>query len=556
MNININTLNESISANVARMFSYPEYVTKTVFWIFAAVLGAVTAYTKRFNVGADGISYLDIAKSYSEGRWSEAVNALWSPLYSWLIAIGFWAIQPPVAYEAALAQLVNYLCFLFQLICFSIFLSTLLRGSSNILRNNWVRICAGCLFLWSNTVLSSFHRLGPDSLAAALIFVALTLILNIQNGRDNWRTFIALGVVLGLAYYAKSPMFPLGCVYLVYAGTIAANKRGVLNRLVGGFAVFFLLCSPFIIALSVKEGHLTFSEAGRINYLWRVNGVPDSHFQGDAVHGWPLHPTRRIYETPPVLEFGSPISATYPVWYDPIYWYKGVNPVFDLDQQITAFRRNCAVLIGIFNGILGLTMIALLLSLAFGQGTDGARSSIRNLPVLFLCLFSICTYLIIHLEPRYITAFLIAIVAVLSFSLDMRSSKRSFAIAAAIILPTLLSIGAKQIGNVRAEMDKRNFGAGPETIRILPGERLGIVFSEAANAAWVRAAGARIIAEVDTGDRDLFWNLPNAHRTGVMNAFEGAGVDVVVSSAPPESADAVGWEELFDTPFFAKRLSK
>lgn len=34
----------------------------------------------------DEISYISIAHHYSTGNWNEAINAYWSPLYSWLIA--------------------------------------------------------------------------------------------------------------------------------------------------------------------------------------------------------------------------------------------------------------------------------------------------------------------------------------------------------------------------------------------------------------------------------------------------------------------------------------
>ena len=39
-------------------------------------------------MGPDGISYLDIGDAYLRGDWYVAVNAMWSPFYSWLA--GFW----------------------------------------------------------------------------------------------------------------------------------------------------------------------------------------------------------------------------------------------------------------------------------------------------------------------------------------------------------------------------------------------------------------------------------------------------------------------------------
>ena len=32
---------------------------------------------------SDGVSYLDIGDAYFRGDWKAAVNAYWSPVYSW-----------------------------------------------------------------------------------------------------------------------------------------------------------------------------------------------------------------------------------------------------------------------------------------------------------------------------------------------------------------------------------------------------------------------------------------------------------------------------------------
>ena len=58
-------------------------------WLAAIVLGGVQAWAGRFPVGEDGVSYLDIADSYLRGDWHNAINAYWSPMYSWLLAAAF-----------------------------------------------------------------------------------------------------------------------------------------------------------------------------------------------------------------------------------------------------------------------------------------------------------------------------------------------------------------------------------------------------------------------------------------------------------------------------------
>src|SRR5260370_12435591 len=39
-----------------------------------------------YNIGPDATAYASIAGNYAAGRWMEAVNSHWSPMFSWLLA--------------------------------------------------------------------------------------------------------------------------------------------------------------------------------------------------------------------------------------------------------------------------------------------------------------------------------------------------------------------------------------------------------------------------------------------------------------------------------------
>src|SRR5687768_6759202 len=51
-----------------------------------AVWGARVIPGWRYQMNPDGVSYLSIASKYLAGHFGDAVNAYWSPLYSWLLA--------------------------------------------------------------------------------------------------------------------------------------------------------------------------------------------------------------------------------------------------------------------------------------------------------------------------------------------------------------------------------------------------------------------------------------------------------------------------------------
>src|SRR5687768_8808667 len=48
------------------------------------LLGALQLWFYRYDQNNDGMHYLDIARKYAQGDFAGAVNAFWSPLYSWL----------------------------------------------------------------------------------------------------------------------------------------------------------------------------------------------------------------------------------------------------------------------------------------------------------------------------------------------------------------------------------------------------------------------------------------------------------------------------------------
>src|SRR5688572_4382331 len=59
---------------------------------FLAAAWAVSAY--RYQINPDAISYISIAQKYLAGDFGAAINAYWSPLYSWLL-MPFLAIGIP-----------------------------------------------------------------------------------------------------------------------------------------------------------------------------------------------------------------------------------------------------------------------------------------------------------------------------------------------------------------------------------------------------------------------------------------------------------------------------
>jgi hypothetical protein len=76
----------------------------------------------------DGISYLDMGDAYFRGDWKMAINAQWSPLYSWIIALGLHIFHPTLRWEFIIVHLMQFFIYLLTIFCFHFFLMEVING--------------------------------------------------------------------------------------------------------------------------------------------------------------------------------------------------------------------------------------------------------------------------------------------------------------------------------------------------------------------------------------------------------------------------------------------
>jgi 4-amino-4-deoxy-L-arabinose transferase-like glycosyltransferase len=197
------------------------------------------------------------------------------------------------------------------------------------------------VFLWSSLSLISLERVSPDILMAGFLYLAVGILLQIQVNPKSFALFVGLGVVLGLGYLAKAPVFLLAFVFLVVSGILAASWCKAAPRVLAAGLAFLALSAPWFLALSHAKGQFTFGDSGKVNYVLLVNrSTPTWYFQDLGTAGGQfLHPVRKIFDNPPIYEFSTPVGGTIPVWYDPSYWADGAKPPFLLKRQISVGVR-------------------------------------------------------------------------------------------------------------------------------------------------------------------------------------------------------------------------
>lgn len=577
---------------------------RAAFWVVCIGLGLVQAWQYRNYVHSDGLAYLDIGTAYWRGDWKTAVNAHWSPLYSWLLGLAMGVFKPPMLWEASVAHLLNVGLLAFVVGCFDFLLRELSRYEADrgavsddaAMIPAWalVVICYS-VFMWSALDLITVYMVMPDLCVAGFIYAAFGLLVRLRRGASDWRTAALFGATLGLGYLAKSAMFPLAPIFLATAAF--AVDRPARLRVVGTAAIGFLVVAgPYVAVISQAKGRLTFGESGRYNYARHVGGiVAPVHWHGEPLGtGTPIHPTRKILDSPSVYEFGEPVGGTYPPWHDPSYWYEGASYNFHVGRQLTVLARNLKLYAKLVLGEqlpssqpLDRAGTALLLVLVYAGGK--MVQSVRGLSdhwfVVIPAVAALGMYALVHVEPRYVAAYFTVLAITACFSLRVsrgHASRRLVTAVAAVILtvwvvpscyaaarmlPTLLSGQDPQ-----GEIFQWRIADALRRSNARPGDRFGFI-GEEFRFHWARMVGGRVVAEIRQlrvpereviyadakevraaaaavpRDVDTFWEGDTRLRMRAMEAFRSAGASVIVADRVPDSAIAEGWVRITGTRY-------
>lgn len=567
--------------------------------IVSCCLVALDLWANRDLFDPEGITYLDMANAYRRGDWRAALIGMWSPSYSWLLALMMFFFNPSAQWEFTAVHALNFFIYLVALASFSVFMWELLRANKETAANgrlpDWSWLVLGySLFTWSTIRLMPPHLPEPDSIVCALVYLIFAMLFRIRMGSVTLGESIFLGVLLGLGYLTKAVMFPMAFVFIGVALMLAGRSAKKLYKILVAFSVFLLLSLPYTVVLSDANERWMFSDAGRLNYAWHINQVKRwSHWQGEeAGHGTPVHPTRKIYDNPPMYEFGTPFEVTYPPWYDPSYWYEGVKVTVDLQRELSVIVRNTTALLFFLANSTGPatpnrpayysidnrldTTIGSLLTLCcvLVLANLGRLSVFRGIAEHWFVVVPIGAvlgaYALLLFEGRYIAAYVVVLWMVLFRSVAIphsEESKRIFTAvlaSAALITAITLAMGTGrevihavryfvngnteapflQSGYTNWKVAKYLHNAG-----LRAGERVGAV-GWTYSAYWARMARVHIVAEVPDEGAMAFWLSDTAKRAVVMQLFRDVGAKAVVGKGVPAGSAPVNWQHIGDTEYY------
>lgn len=208
-----------------------------IWWGISLILGIFSLWFVKYVIYSDGVSYLEIASGYRSGNWHEALNAYWSPLYSWILAIVESLLRPAAAWEVTMLHLVNFLAFAGSLFTFRFFLRQLgalvtdRGGLQSVEQLRAWQTIAYALFLWAGLVLTPLRLVTPDAMTNLLLYAIAGVVIRIRRVSAGPRQFALLGFLFAFATsparrFLSRRWFSLGRCFARFLRS--AGLRGIL----------------------------------------------------------------------------------------------------------------------------------------------------------------------------------------------------------------------------------------------------------------------------------------------------------------------------------------
>lgn len=559
---------------------------RTLGVLVAALFGCISAWKGRFDMDPDGMSYLDVAEAYARFDWANALNSIWSPLYSLMLIPVLSGLKSDAYWEFPLVHGANLLVYLGALGALTYCLRQLVlyrhwRAASETSPAavravpDWLVYAVGyVLFMWAALIAVGVTSVTPHMTMVALLLLTTGLLLQLRMHPEAWRHWVAFGFVLGLTYLARPQTLVFVMVYFMLAVLplpAGWDAKRVMLRSALAVAIFAIVASLYAVPLFVVKKQIAGRDLVRLNYAWYVNNVFIRHWQGDPPYGSPLHPTRVLLTAPTVFEFDGPVGGTYPPWYDPSYWYRGVEPQIDLSGM--ARRWSASVQWEPFGHLVPLywwanvALYVLVIGLLVGRRLLPWSKLQDHAALLIPALIALGAYPALTILPRrFLGGFLIVLWLGTVASVSWRASRLEDArratriIAGVVVYHLLLStvvVGARAVNSLVAPAPHVQWqvAQGLHASGVPQGSKVAII-GGTVYSYWARLARVRIVAEIQEKFAPEFWGASDERKREVAAKLQTIGVKAVVvhpkarpASSIPDDGGPWRWSELDDTRY-------
>ena len=538
--------------------------------IVVVLLVACQLWVNRFSIDADGTAYVDVARAWLRGDWTNALNAYWSPLYIWVIAAVLRIFSPSMHWELPALHIASFVSFCLALAAWEWLVKEWERWQGLSATPALTDVTGYCVILWAGLRMPQLGWLqNGDCLVLALLLAATAILVRVRRGATSNRDFVVLGLLLGIGYLAKTAFTTIIPVFLVVLAILL--HKWFDRRLVTVAVAAVAVIAPFAAALSLAHGRFTLGDSGKINYSWQVTGISVEGYKENAY--WPgaeiKHPIHVLLKDPRVLSYEQHLVGTLPVHSDAAWWCEGYPVRFNKARQLMILWSNIKFSIYAFRCP---ALFLVLLCVPFGLGSMLRRFAqmwFMVIPALFLAL----TYCFVYSDYRYLAgSYAVIGFALIAATWDVRVP-RWIARGAMLAIPlataaicmggTFRYLGPDFYDEVRGVKfpDGYTNVLTAEALRkagLQPGDRVAYI-GFTLGAAHVGLERAHIVAVVPdriTHDdkmmgRPLVFSFPRPHdfwgrsredQERVFQAFRSVGAKWVIADTVPKWADTTGWQ--------------
>jgi hypothetical protein len=227
-------------------------------FVIGAFVGLYFQLTYHKFLNNDTLSYINLAERYVAGDWQHAINGFWSPMYTWVLCICK-LIGLPVLQS----------CYVINFLASALGLYVLCKLARRYLTQPLFYIAFG-LYALLLMLFYAMSSLTPDLMAAVFCLWFLLLVTDEQfafNKRSQWLA----GLVAAFAYFSKLYNFvPIHLFMFTWLAYTLLRYGGTQSKqfipIVRTYGVFILLSCLWIVVLSIHEGALVITTAGKFNH--------------------------------------------------------------------------------------------------------------------------------------------------------------------------------------------------------------------------------------------------------------------------------------------------
>ena len=557
--------------DVARWERYADRHRGAVFALVGGVAGILQTWHSRGSFSPDLLAYLWGARKLVAQGWTASASAYWSPLYSWLLAVPMSLRLMSNSTEVLWAHIISLGVFLFAMLSWHVFLNHTLRlAATRVVANlaAWARIetwwyFTGCaIFLYATFEWLPNSLCTPDLLVASFIFLSAALLAAILCRDRSWPSYIALGAAMAMGYLAKAAAFPLALLIFCMLPFLSRGEKWKWFKCLASIAAFALIAGPFAYSISKKEGHGTFGESGRVNFLMYGNGLPPFWFGEGLSRGGNPPIFREVCRDPQVLAFQDAPPGMYIPVYEPSRWYAGLVPHLQLRQELQNLRVGWHTLAEMLETesdlVLGFLVILILAGFA-----KGLKSVLSWWFLWFPAACGIVMFWLVHVEDRFIPPFLLLGFAGLYTGVLIANSRRP-----SLIVKILMALLLVQGGKASAVLLKGFLSSPGSTTRdaarivddlakngVPRGAKVGVIGTTPV-AYWAWIGQYSFVAEVPVSGISRFLGAEPRGRQRVYSCLAKSGAQAAFFYAEtPELLD-LGWQKVGSENLYVRVLGQ